>query len=173
MSAEALIAACHAKACAPPPVGRGGSGGGGGGGRNLSVVQRSSRAETRRAGGGSKPSVIGESPSHIKVSGNRPDGRYEKRYIGEDLKHPAVVKAKAAAAQTGKTHYVTKEARGVLSHERKRTISTEEPPGSHLRVEPSGKVHQVLPRVIRVNPSRTAKSRNVPTTSRNKVLQPA
>lgn len=132
------------------------------------VVQRSRRADTKAAGAAasSRPKT---SRGTISPKGNRPDGRYEQRYIGKDLKHPSVVSAKAKAAKTGKPHYVVKEARGVLSHERKRSITTTEPQGSHLRVDPNGKVHQVLPKTIRVGGGKGASTKTAPA----REMQPA
>lgn len=119
---------------------------------SVKYIQRA--GSTKTAGPAPAPATH-RGPTERRIKGNRPDGRYERRYIGENLKHPKMAEAKAAAAKSGENVYVTKGKRPMVNNrlERPLEISKTEPQGGHYRVEPSGKVHEILPKVVRIEPS--------------------
>ena len=150
---ETLIAACHSAACAPPPAGSGGSDSSGSSGSVTAVSKGdgSIGSTAKRSTTPNKKPSMTEGPSEIRLAGNRPDGRYERRYIGADLKSPTMVKAKMLTAKDGKARYIEKGPRSAMSGKRPMSISMTEPAAPHYRIDELGRVHQILPKVIRVN----------------------
>lgn len=120
---------------------------------SVKYIQRA--GSTKTAGPAPAPATH-RGPTERRIKGNRPDGRYERRYIGENLKHPKMAEAKAKAAKSGQNVYVTKGKRPLANDRlspRPLILDSREPQGGHYRVEPSGKVHEILPKVVRIEPS--------------------
>jgi hypothetical protein len=51
-------------------------------------------------------------------------------------------------------------------------VSKDEPAGQHLRIDANGKVHQVLPKIVRVG-QRSTPQKDAPVTAPNRAMQNA